>query len=478
MGKIGGFLESKRRDPGYRSRAERQTDNNAVERRFSDNEVQIQASRCMGCGTPTCHTGCPLGNLIPEFNDLAYRGLWEEASKVLLHTASFPEFTGRLCPAPCEPACVLEGTSDTAVSIRQIELAIIEKAFEQGYIRPTPPPSRNSKRVAVIGSGPAGLAVADYLNRAGFSITVYDSADKPGGLLRYGIPDFKLEKWVLDRRLNMMKEEGIVFETGVIVGIDISLKFLNQRYDAVALCCGSQTPRDLDIPGRDLKGVSFAMPFLVRQNKKVAGETHDTSLYLDAKSKRVVVIGGGDTGSDCIGTAARQRAEQIYQLEILPKPPSTRPNSTPWPAWPNVLRTSSSHEEADCVRLFGVATKEFIGKGGILSGVKIADVEWEKKPNGTYIPVDKPGSERELKCELALLAVGFSGPIISPIFDRFNLALNKRGNVYVDENHMTSTAGIFAAGDMALGQSLIVSALADARKTAVGIIRYLENPPS
>lgn len=477
MGKTGGFLEHGRDDPGYRPVADRVKDYNAVEKLFEDKPLTKQAARCMSCGTPFCHTGgCPLGNIIPEFNHHAYTGNWEEAFRTLAATSSFPEFTGRLCPAPCETACVLDGLKDTAVSIRQIELSIIEKAFKEGYIKPSPPPTRHEQRVAVVGSGPAGLATADYLNRAGYFVTVYDDANKPGGLLRYGIPDFKMEKWVIDRRIDLMKQEGVEFETGVRVGDDVSIKFLRRRFAAIALCCGSQTPRDLPVPGRELNGIHFAMTFLARQNKINAREPHDDSPFLDAKGKRVVVIGGGDTGSDCIGTSVRQGAKEIHQLEILPKPPPQRADTTPWPEWPNMLRTSSSHHEGG-ERRWSVTTKAFVGKDGAVTGLKGAEVEWEKAADGRWQMKEVPGTEFEIKTELVLLAMGFTGPAKNRLFDEIGLAFDERGSVAVDAQHMTSVKGVFSAGDMAMGQSLIVRALADGRKTAQGIVDYLKENP-
>lgn len=475
MGKIGGYLERRRNTPGYRPLEERRKDAKAVETRFSDAEVADQAARCMDCGTPFCHPGCPLGNLIPDFNEHVYRGRWDEAATALMSTASFPEFTGRLCPAPCEAACVLDGRGDEAVSIRQIELNIIEKAFETGTLRPALPKHRRNQPVAVVGSGPAGLATADFLNKAGYPVTVFESADRPGGLLRYGIPDFKLEKWVLDRRLDLMRKEGIEFETGVRIGKDLSFEYLAARYAATALCCGAESPRDLSSAGRELRGIHFAMRYLVRQNRKVAGLPYEDAPHLDANGKTVTVIGGGDTGSDCIGTAVRQGAKRIFQLEILPTPPQNRANDTPWPEWPRMMRTSSSHLEAEPKRLWNVSTKAFRGKDGAVVALEGISVEWEKGPDGRYAPREKPGTEFDFETELVLLAMGFTGPQKSPLFDRLNLALTARGNVKVNENHMTIKEGVFAAGDMVLGQSLIVSALADGRKTAGGIIRYLEN---
>ncbi len=473
MGKTGGFLEYKRKNPGYRSKEERIRDFRAVEKMFTEDELREQAARCMACGTPFCHgCGCPLGNIIPEFNNLAYKGRWEEALHTLIATASFPEFTGRLCPAPCETACVLDGTKDVPVSIRQIELSIIEKAFKDGHIRPAPPARRFDQRVAVIGSGPAGMAVADYLNKSGYPVTVYDSSLKPGGIMRYGIPDFKMEKWVIDRRIDLMKREGIEFEMGVTGGDDVSCKFLMRKFAAVVLCCGSRIPRDLPVSGRELNGIHFAMDFLVRQNQIVAGEPYNDSKFLSASGKNVVVIGGGDTGSDCIGTSVRQGAEKIYQLEILPKPAEQRPDSTPWPQWPNSLRQSSSHLEGG-ERLWSVCTKSFIGENGAVKAIQIADVSWEKGSDGRYKMVEQAGTEREIRAELVLLAMGFTGPIKSKLIEDMNIELDSRGNVPVNEEHMTKAEGIFAAGDMVMGQSLIVKALADARLTAQGVIEYL-----
>lgn len=474
MGKIGGFLEYERKDPGYRAKEDRVKDYGAVEKLFGEDELRVQAARCMDCGIPFCHgTGCPLGNIIPEFNHSAYKGKWEEALHTLVATASFPEFTGRLCPAPCETACVLDGAQDTPVAIRQIELTIIEKAFQEGHIRPAPPARRFDKRVAVIGSGPAGLAVADYLNKAGYPVVVYDSASQPGGIMRYGIPDFKMEKWVIDRRIDLMKREGVEFEMGVKGGDDVSCRFLLRKFAAVALCCGSQVPRDLNVPGRELNGIHFAMDFLTRQNQINAGESFDESPFLNAANKSVVVIGGGDTGSDCIGTSVRQGAKKIFQLEIMPKPADLRPESTPWPEWPNVLRQSSSHYEGG-LRMWSVSTKAFHGEGGAVRSLKGVEVEWVKGADGRFQMKEKAGSEFDLEADLVLLAMGFTGPAKTRLIGDMEINLNARGNVAVDADHMTNIEGVFAAGDMATGQSLIVRALADARRTAEGLIRYLE----
>ncbi len=475
MGKTGGYLELERKDPGYRDIDERVKDYQARERLFPEEELRKQAARCMSCGTPFCHgVGCPLGNIIPEFNHHAYKGKWDDALRTLVATASFPEFTGRLCPAPCETACVLDGTQDVSVSIRQIELSIIEKAFQEGLIRPAPPPKRFDKRIAVIGSGPAGLAAADYLNKSGYPVVVFDSAHKPGGILRYGIPDFKMEKWVIDRRIDLMKREGVEFEMGVKGGEDVSCKYLMKKFAAVVLCCGARAPRDLPVVGRELPGIHYAMDFLIRQNQINAGEPHDETASLSANEKSVVVIGGGDTGSDCIGTSVRQGARKIYQLEILPKPPQARPDSTPWPDWPNVLRTSSSHYEGG-ERMWSVCTKSFVGENGVLKGLNAVEVEWEKSKDGRFSMKETPGTEFFIRADLVLLAMGFVGPVRNGMIDDMQIALNERGNVAVNADHMTSTNGVFSAGDMVMGQSLIVRALADARLTAQGVIRYLEN---
>lgn len=470
MGKTGGFLEYGRKDPGYRPIEERAGDYKAAETRLSKADLGRQAARCMECGTPFCHTsGCPLSNIIPEFNDLVYQDLWEEALHVLLSTCNFPEFTGRLCPAPCEPACVL-GINDDPVTIRQVELSIIETAFERDYIRPFSLSKRFDERVAVIGSGPTGLAVADSLNMAGYNVVVYDSAEKPGGILRYGIPDFKLEKWVIDRRIDLMKRSGIVFEMGVNVGSDISYDYLHDSFDAICLAAGAREPRDLKVHGRELEGIHFAMDYLVCQNRKNAGEHVDCCI--DAKDKKVVVIGGGDTGSDCLGTAIRQGASKIYQFEIMPEPPEKRPDSTPWPAWPNIMRKSSSHEEGG-ERRWSVSTKAFMGKSGHCERMECVEVDCKRNKNGTLDFREKKGSEFEVEAELVLLAMGFVGPGRNSLVEKLQVEVDNRGNIKVDEHNMTSVKGLFAAGDMVRGQSLVVRAIADGRKAAQWIMNYL-----
>jgi len=426
----------------------------------------------MECGTPFCHgSGCPLGNHIPELNDLAYQGRWQEAADLLLATSNFPEFTARLCPALCEASCVL-GINEDPITVRQIELEIVERAFDQGFINPNPPANRLDRRTAVIGSGPAGLAVADSLNKAGCHVVVFGEGEKPGGILRYGIPDFKLEKWVIDRRVDLMRQEGVVFEMGVTSGEDISYRYLRDRFDAICLCSGARQPRDIDVPGRELKGIHFAMEFLVCQNLKNADEPVNPDDDINAEGKSVVVIGGGDTGSDCLGTAIRQGAKKVCQFEILPKPPESRPDSTPWPAWPNILRESSSHKEGG-ERHWSVRTKEFLGKDGRLVGLKYAEMEWLEDEDGRMNMKEKDGTESEFETDLVLLAMGFAGPSRNKMLEDLDIERDERGNIKIDKDHMTSVEGVFAAGDMASGQSLVVRAIADGREAAQGIFDYL-----
>lgn len=473
MGKVTGFMEYPRQDAPYRPVPDRLKDFCAVEQALGDEAVQTQAARCMDCGTPFCHAyGCPLQNVIPEWNEMVYRGRWKEALELLLSTNNFPEFTGRICPAPCEGSCVL-GINRDPVSIRQIELAIIEKGFELGYVRPCPPRVRFDEQVAVIGSGPAGLAAADSLNKAGFSVVVYDDAERPGGILRYGIPEFKLEKSVVDRRVRLMVEEGVRFELGVRVGEDISTRFLMSRFDAVCLSGGAREPRDLKAPGRELKGIHFAMEFLTQQNRRLAGERLDPAGEILAGGKKVVIIGGGDTGADCLGTSLRQGAAGVTQLEILPEPPRTRAPSTPWPAWPLMLRLSSSHKEGG-QRQWSVTTKEFIGKAGAVTALRIADVEWVAAAGGRPAPREKAGTERIIDADLVLLAMGFVGPGRNRIVEDLGIRCEPGGAIARDSRNMTSAAGIFVAGDMTQGASLVVRAMADGRRAAAGIAAWLE----
>jgi glutamate synthase (NADPH/NADH) small chain len=442
-------------------------------------ELKKQGARCMDCGVPFCHTGCPLGNIIPDFNDLVYRDQWHEASQRLHATNNFPEFTGRVCPAPCEAACVL-GINEDPVAIKSIEMSIADRAFDEGWVTAEPPAARTGKRVAVVGSGPAGLAAAQQLNRAGHLVTVFERADRPGGLLMYGIPDFKLEKWRVWRRIRQMEEEGVEFRCGVNVGSDVSTQSLRDDYDAIVLTGGATLGRDLPIPGRQLEGVHYAMEFLPQQNKRNAGD--DVSAQILAAGKDVIVIGGGDTGSDCDGTSNRQGAKSLTQFELLPQPPDLgkyprrqeRPAASPWPLWPNMLRTSSSHEEG-CRREFAILTKEFLGDDkGRLRGLKTVRIEWYQDPaTGQQKFKELPGTEQEWPCQLALLAMGFVGPEKhGPIAD-LGLELDPRGNVKTGGDYMTSVSGVFAAGDMRRGQSLVVWAIHEGREAARSVDLWL-----
>ncbi len=475
MGKPTGFMEYGRKEPGYRPVQDRVRDYRAVELRFAEDGITEQAARCMDCGTPFCHgCGCPLQNVIPEWNDHVYHGRWRDALEVLLATNNFPEFTGRICPAPCEGSCVL-GINREPVTIRQIELAIIERAFELGLVKPRPPAVRRGERVAVIGSGPAGLAVADTLNRRGFRVVVYDSAARAGGILRYGIPEFKLEKVIVDRRIALMEAEGVDFEMGVRVGEDLSYHYLRGRFDAICLCAGARQPRDLAVPGRELAGIHFAMDYLTQQNRRLAGESVDPDRAILADGKSVLVIGGGDTGSDCVGTAIRQGAVQVKQVEILPQPPPVRSESTPWPMWPYVMRISSSHKEG-CERHWAVATKKFKGANGRVTAVCTVDVEWAT-PTGAVRPVmrEVPGSDREWKADLVLLAMGFTGPKPNRMIADLGLRTGTGGVIWRDAANMTNVPGIFVSGDMSMGASLVVRAIRDGRQAAAGIEAYLDS---
>jgi glutamate synthase (NADPH/NADH) small chain len=459
-----GFLEHPRQLPTKRPVSERTKDYYEVEG-IADPQITVkQATRCMDCGVPFCHQGCPLGNIIPEFNDAVYQGNWKLAYELLISTNNFPEFTGRICPAPCEAACVL-GINKDPVAIEYIEKTIIEKAFELGYAVPRKPTSRTGKKIAIVGSGPAGLAAAAQLNQAGHHVAVYERADEIGGLLRYGIPDFKLDKQVLDRRLRLMEEEGIQFITNASVGITVPAEQLREEFDAIVLCGGATRPRDLPLPGRAIKGVHFAMDFLTQQNKRVAGKQVTTEDEIWATGKQVIVIGGGDTGSDCVGTSVRHGAASVTQLEIMPKPPAHRTATMPWPNWPLILRTSTSHEEG-CNRQWGILTKEFVAENGCLTGLRIVDV----KPAAQGFE-EISGTERVLPCELALLAMGFTGPEKN-LAESLGLALDDRGNVLC-KRYQTSVAGVFAAGDMRRGQSLVVWAISEGREAARAVDEFL-----
>ena len=433
--------------------------------------LEQQAARCMDCGVPFCHQGCPLGNLIPDWNDLVYRQRWEEAIDRLHATNNFPEFTGTLCPAPCEGSCVL-GINDDPVTIKAVELTIIDHAFEQGWVDPQLPKVETGKRIAIIGSGPSGLAAVQQLRRVGHKTVVFERSDRIGGLLRYGIPEFKMEKRVLDRRLRQMEDEGIEFRVNANVGIDIDANALREEYDAVVLTGGATQPRDLPIPGRELKGVEFAMDFLTPQNRICEGDKVPDAELISANNKHVIIIGGGDTGADCLGTSHRQGAKSIHQLEIMPRPPGERAPNNPWPEWPQIYRVASAHEEGG-ERVYSVSSKRFIDDGsGQVCALKLIEVEM-KTEDGRPSFVEVPGSLHELPCDLALLAMGFTGPEKSGLLESLDLKLTERGNVWRDENWMTSQPGVFTAGDMQRGQSLIVWAIAEGRSAARSVDNYL-----
>lgn len=473
MGKPTGFIEFTRELPGKRPVAERIKDYKEFVERLPDEKLNQQSGRCMNCGVPFCHNGCPLGNVIPEFNDAIYNKSWEEAYDILTSTNNFPEFTGRICPAPCESACVL-GINQPAVTIEEIEKHIIEIAFDKGFVKPRKPNLRTGKKIAVVGSGPSGLAAAAQLNYAGHQVTVFERDDAPGGLLRYGIPDFKLEKWVIDRRIGVMEQEGVIFKCNSNVGVNVSINDLLREFHAIVLAGGSTVPRNLPIPGRELKGVYFAMEFLKQQNKRVASLPFEEESLL-ATEKNVVVIGGGDTGSDCVGTSNRHGAKTVTQFELLPKPPVGRTENMPWPTYPMTLKITSSHEEgAD--RYWAVATKSFIGdENGNLKGLKIVDLEWTITEDGRPAKfVEKAGSEREIPCELALLAMGFVHPQHEGLINQLGVELDERGNVKATEQaFQTNIHKIFTAGDMRRGQSLVVWAISEGRECARKVDEYL-----
>jgi len=483
MGKPTGFMEFTRELPGKRPVEERVKDYNEFINRYSDEQLNKQSARCMNCGIPFCHNGCPLGNVIPEFNDAVYRKNWEEAYDILKSTNNFPEFTGRICPAPCETACVL-GINQPAITIEEIEKHIIEIAFEKGLVKPQKPTLRTGKKVAVIGSGPAGLAAAAQLNYAGHQVTVYERDEKPGGLLRYGIPDFKLEKWVVERRVALLEEEGVVFKCHSNVGVNIRVNDLLREYHAIVLAGGSTVPRDLAIPGRDLKGVHFAMDFLKQQNKR--NYQSDPLAFKEIESnvvgenilttgKNVVVIGGGDTGSDCVGTSNRQGAVSVTQFELLPKPPAQRTDFMPWPSYPMVLKTSTSHEEG-CERHWAIATKAFIGdEQGNLKALQIVDLEWSSGADGRPSQFKEVAeSVREIPCERAFLAMGFLHPQHKGLLEELGVDLDERGNVRAGEkSFQTNIPKVFTAGDMRRGQSLVVWAISEGRECARKVDEYL-----
>lgn len=470
MGKPTGFMEFDRELPGYRDPKERIKDYKEFYEPFSEEKTIQQAARCMDCGIPFCHHGCPLGNVIPEFNDAVYQENWAQAFEILKSTNNFPEFTGRICPAPCEASCVL-GINKPPVAIEHIEKSIAEKAWEQGFIQPRPPKHRTGKTVAVIGSGPAGLAAAAQLNQAGHTVTVFERDAYPGGLLRYGIPDFKLEKSVVERRISLLAEEGIEFRTQAHVGHNVPVEALD-AFDAIVLAGGATVPRDLEIPGRDLEGVHFAMDFLTLQNKKVSGEWKPEDGEISAKGKHVVVIGGGDTGSDCVGTSNRHGAASVTQIELLSKPPLMRDEDNPWPLWPAILRSSSSHEEG-CDREWSIMTQAFLGdENGKLRALQTVEIEWKKNEAGKYGFEEIKGTAREVPCDLALLAVGFLHGEKAGLLEKLGVPLDKRGNVVTDQ-YQTRIEKVFAAGDMRRGQSLVVWAISEGRECARAVDTYL-----
>ncbi|MBI3696980.1 MAG: glutamate synthase subunit beta [Acidobacteria bacterium] len=468
MGKVTGFLEYPRVAPPRRPVEERVKDWFEVYQPFPDPKLQQQAARCMDCGIPFCHTGCPLTNIIPDWNDLVYRGRWKDALKILHSTNNFPDFTGRICPAPCEAACVL-GINNDPVTIKQIEKTIAEKGFEEGWIVPEPPAVRTGKKIAVIGSGPAGMAAAQQLNRAGHWVTVFEKSDRIGGLLTYGIPDFKLEKRVVERRVDQMTAEGISFRTSVHAGVDIPAVDLRTEFDAILIAIGSTRPRDLPVPGRELKGIHFAMDFLPQQNRRGAGLPVDPATSITATGKRVVIIGGGDTGADCLGTSHRQGAASVHQFELLPQPPPARTPNMPWPQWPMILRSESAHEEGG-IRKWSVNTRRFSGdEYGNVKKLHAIQVEFDSNRRMHEVP----GTEFELNADLVLLAMGFLGPVQDGLVEDLGLQLDERQNIATNQNYMSSVPGVFAAGDARRGQSLVVWALSEGRKAARAVDQYL-----
>ena len=471
MGKPTGFMEFGRQQPGRRPPNQRINDYREFYQPWPENHARDQGARCMDCAVPFCHMGCPLGNVIPEFNHQVYLGDWKKALEVLHSTNNFPEFTGRICPAPCEASCVLSINSDP-VTIEYIEKEISDRGFANGWIKPAPPAERTGKKVAVVGSGPAGLATAQQLNRAGHLVTVLERADFIGGLLMLGIPDFKLEKDVVRRRVQLMADEGIEFRTGVNVGVNYPVEELLDTFDAVCLTGGSTHARDLPVPGRELNGVHLAMEYLPQQNRRLAGVETPPEQHITAEGKRVVILGGGDTGADCLGTAHRQGAEVIYQYELLPEPPVERPGNNPWPQWPTILRTSGAHEEGGS-RNYNILTKSFSGSNGQIEKLHAVRVDWAPDENGRFQMTEVPNSEFEVDTDLVLLAMGFLHPEHNGMLTQLGVELDGRGNVQVDQNKMTSVPKVFAGGDMVRGQSLVVWAIAEGRDVARGVDQYL-----
>ena len=472
MGDIKGFLKIKRQKTAYRPVCERVKDYREVIVSRSEPQSQEQACRCMDCGTPFCHWGCPIGNIIPEWNEAVFHGHWQKALQLLNATNNLPEVTGRICPNPCEYACVL-GINDDPVTIMENELAIIEYAFKHGLIKPNPPKKRTGKKIAVVGSGPAGWACADQLNKAGHKVVVFERDDKIGGIMRYGIPDFKLEKWVLDRRIELLKKEGIEFLTKVNVGAGYPVKKLKAEFDALCFACGARLPRDLNIEGRQLKGIHFAMDYLIQANRRAGKEKIPADCLVDAKNKKVVVIGGGDTGADCVGVANRQGAVCVVQIELMPQPPTCRSEDYPWPKYPMLLKASTSHEEGS-QRQWSVLTNKFTGADGQVKKLSCIEVDFPgKDAQGCPIMKEVAGSEFEIEADLVVLALGFLSPEKKGVIAELNLELDSRGCVKTDDNFMTSRKGIFSCGDMHRGQSLIVWAISEGRRAAYSIDKYL-----
>ena len=472
MGKATGFMEVERETPQTRPVAERIADWDELYQPFAREQLQNQASRCMDCGIPFCHDGCTLGNMIPSWNDWVYRGEWKKAVETLHRTNNFPEFTGRICPALCEASCVV-GISREPVTIREIERTIVEEGFARGFIVPRPAKKKTGKQVAIVGSGPAGMAAAQQLTRAGHTVTLYEKNERVGGLLRFGIPDFKLEKAIIDRRMQQMLAEGLTVRTGVHVGVDISAEQLQQENDAILLTGGSELPRNLPIPGRELAGIHFAMDFLSQQNRRLAGDPIAEQDAIVAKDKHVVVVGGGDTGSDCVGTSIRQGAKSVTQVELLPKPPKERSPDTPWPLWPKKLRVSTSHEEG-CNPHWSILTKHFEGEHGQVKKLHCVRLLWKERADGQRPDmIEIANSEFILEADLVFLAMGFLSPVKSGLLEALAVDLDGRGNIQVDRNYMSSVKGVFAAGDMATGQSLVLKAIYGGRQAARGVDAWL-----
>ncbi len=471
MGNPKGFMTIGRKNAGYRPKNERLTDYGEVEQTLNEKDRQDQASRCMDCGIPFCHWACPVGSKIPEWQDAIYKGEWKLASDILHSTNSFPEFTGRICPNPCEKSCVL-AIHKEAVTIRENESSIVEKAFAEGYIQPRIPQKRTGNKIAVIGSGPAGLSAADVLNQKGHTVTVFEKDEAVGGLLRFGIPDFKLNKKVIDRRVDIFEKEGMIIKTNQYVGFDVKGEKILKDFDAVVLAIGAMKPRDLPVEGRDLKGVHFAMDFLTQQNRVNRGNKLNGVERIDAKDKNVLVIGGGDTGSDCVGTSNRQKAKSVTQIEILPKPPVDRAAGNPWPYWPNVLKTSTSHEEG-CERMWSVSTKRFIGSGGKLKQVEIVEVEWTKDEKGGWKMNEKEGTEKILDVDLVFLSMGFVHAVHEGLVKELGIDVDQRGNLKINNTYQTSIDKVFAAGDSHNGASLVVTAIQKGKEAAENVDKFL-----